>query len=289
MGTLSVAVMRSATSRAVEAPAVSSRSSANSSPPSRAAVSPARMHPRMRRATSTRTSSPATWPNVSLIALKSSRSRRSTEHGRRSRWLRAWAWATRSDRSARFASLVRGSWKAWCVSWLSSSLRSSMSRIVRTIPSIVGSSRRLVTITSAKNHSPPRRRSRHSTGAGAPGRPEISATIASARGWSSGWSRSTSLVPSSSSGRYPRRRSTEGVWYRITVSSEITAIMSEEFCTSDRKRASLARAALSAERRTFSETARYWRTRTAVVRAMAPRTMPSEVWRCEIAEKKSVP
>ncbi len=55
-----------------------SSSTANSSPPSRAAVSAGRTARCTRRPTSASTSSPTAWPSVSLIALKSSRSRNST-------------------------------------------------------------------------------------------------------------------------------------------------------------------------------------------------------------------
>ena len=70
----------------------------------------------------------------------------------------------------------------------------------------------------------------------------------------------------------------------------MTAIMSDEFCTSDRKRASLARAAASAESRTFSRTAKYWRASTAAVSRIAPTTMPpSDGVRRSRADTKSVP
>ena len=49
----------------------------NSSPPWRAATSPARIAPDRRWATSTRSRSPARWPSESLTTLKSSRSRNS--------------------------------------------------------------------------------------------------------------------------------------------------------------------------------------------------------------------
>ena len=66
--------------------------------------------------------------------------------------------------------------------------------------------------------------------------------------------------------------------------------MSEEFCTSERKRASLVLAAASAESLKFSRTAKYWRASTAAVRRIAPTTMPPSdpVWRSR-ADTKSVP
>ena len=51
---------------------------ANSSPPSRATVSSSRSCSPIRRATSSRTASPAWWPRVSLMSLKRSRSMTST-------------------------------------------------------------------------------------------------------------------------------------------------------------------------------------------------------------------
>jgi hypothetical protein len=53
-------------------------STANSSPPSRAHMSSGRTLPRNRAATTRSSSSPAMWPNRSLIALKSSRSMNSS-------------------------------------------------------------------------------------------------------------------------------------------------------------------------------------------------------------------
>ena len=69
---------RSAVSAASCALTTSSSRIANSSPPKRAAVSLARMLVARRSATSRRTSSPAAWPRLSLIVLKSSRSRKMT-------------------------------------------------------------------------------------------------------------------------------------------------------------------------------------------------------------------
>ena len=79
-------------------------------------------------------------------------------------------------------------------------LRSWMSRIVTTSPSIVGSARRFVPMTSAKNICPSRRFRRHSAGAEEPGRAAVSAASARARGTSSGCTSATSFVPASSSG-----------------------------------------------------------------------------------------
>ena len=71
-------------SRSATAAASSGRpciSTANSSPPSRAATSPGRRLPRSRRPTSTSTASPTSWPRMSLTFLKPSRSRASSTHG----------------------------------------------------------------------------------------------------------------------------------------------------------------------------------------------------------------
>ena len=57
---------------------VSSVSTANSSPPSRATRSPSRTEPAIRSVTATSRASPAAWPRESLTTLKSSRSRNRT-------------------------------------------------------------------------------------------------------------------------------------------------------------------------------------------------------------------
>ena len=56
----------------------SSRKTVNSSPPYRAAISPGRMQPTSRRATSHKTRSPTKCPKLSLIVLKPSRSMKQT-------------------------------------------------------------------------------------------------------------------------------------------------------------------------------------------------------------------
>ena len=78
IGWESASSSRSAVSAASWALSTSSSSTANSSPPKRAAVSAPRTLESRRRATSMSTSSPAAWPRLSLISLKSSRSRNST-------------------------------------------------------------------------------------------------------------------------------------------------------------------------------------------------------------------
>ena len=107
-------MMRSAVSAASWADSTPSSRTANSSPPKRAAVSLARMLVPRRLPTSSRTRSPAAWPRLSLIVLKSSRSMKMTARPMWSRRARATAWRTRSANSARFARPVTGSWKAWC-------------------------------------------------------------------------------------------------------------------------------------------------------------------------------
>ena len=100
--------MRSATSTAVSVPSRSSSSTTNSSPPKRAAVSLERMLFERRLATSIRVASPAPWPRLSLIVLKSSMSRNITPSSRSSRLARPIAWRTRSTNSARLGRLVTG-------------------------------------------------------------------------------------------------------------------------------------------------------------------------------------
>src|SRR3954470_19864469 len=84
-GTARASRMRSAVSAASCADSTPSSSTANSSPPKRAAVSLARMLVARRLATSSRTSAPAAWPRLSLIVLKASRSMKMTA---RPMWLR---------------------------------------------------------------------------------------------------------------------------------------------------------------------------------------------------------
>ena len=69
---------RSARSIAIPGSLTSSIKMANSSPPNRAAVSISRTASSRRPATCRSTSSPAAWPRLSLIVLKSSRSRKMT-------------------------------------------------------------------------------------------------------------------------------------------------------------------------------------------------------------------
>ena len=66
--------------------------------------------PRRRSATSTSSSSPAAWPRLSLIVLKSSRSRKRTAAVRRPSIASASAAATCSAKSTRFGRPVSASW-----------------------------------------------------------------------------------------------------------------------------------------------------------------------------------
>ena len=117
--------------------AFSSRT-ANSSPPNRAGVSAGRRVPPRRSPTATSSSSPAPWPRLSLIVLKSSRSRKSTASEKsRSPLARSSACWTRSVKSARLASPVSESCSAWWRSCASSSFRvvmSSIKALKRTTP-----------------------------------------------------------------------------------------------------------------------------------------------------------
>ncbi len=81
----------------------------NSSPPSRARVSPSRRQPANRAPTCRSSSSPASCPRVSLTCLNPSRSRNSrpTDEPRCAR-----ARSSRSNSRARLGRPVRGSWKA---------------------------------------------------------------------------------------------------------------------------------------------------------------------------------
>ena len=95
--------------------------------PSRAAVSPVRMCACRRYATITSSSSPASWPWVSLTALKPSISRKHTASPCCSLHARAMVWARRSGNRARLGRRVSGSkcaWRSRCSWWC---LRSVMS------------------------------------------------------------------------------------------------------------------------------------------------------------------
>ena len=78
IGSPSACWMRAATAVASRASAMSSSRTVNSSPPSRATVSPGRSALPIRAATACSSSSPAWWPSESLTSLKRSRSRKST-------------------------------------------------------------------------------------------------------------------------------------------------------------------------------------------------------------------
>ena len=137
-GTRSSSRSRSATLRASPTLATSSSKMVNSSPLRRATVSAGRKQDCRRRATSTSSSSPRTWPRLSLITLKRSTSRTSTE---KLVWCRRFSSARRCSRrsrkSARFGKPVRTSWKASCRSF-SRSVDSACMRAVtsRTAPLI---------------------------------------------------------------------------------------------------------------------------------------------------------
>ena len=77
-GSASASRMRPATSIASAGCAMSGSSTANSSPPSRATVSPGRTARSRRRATTSSSWSPAGWPRVSLTSLNRSRSSRNS-------------------------------------------------------------------------------------------------------------------------------------------------------------------------------------------------------------------
>ena len=122
-------------------------SSANSSPPSRAAVSDSRTTADSRIAAAASSSSPTLWPIVSFVTLKSSRSTNSTPVVVPSRLARASACAARSWNSRRLGSPVSASWKARYFSSSSSWRCSVTSRKVSTRPPTVLSPRRSLHLT----------------------------------------------------------------------------------------------------------------------------------------------
>ena len=129
-GSSSAASRRSATSRRTSRRGCRRSRMPNSSPPSRAARSEPRRTDRSRSATATRSSSPAPWPRLSLMVLKSSRSRNraAIEPGLRALGKRRRVASTNRRRLVR---PVRGSWKAWKLSCASSARRSATSRSSR--------------------------------------------------------------------------------------------------------------------------------------------------------------
>ena len=113
-GTSSWARMRS-TTRATPSRSIGPFSRrTNSSPPRRAAVSAGRRQPRRRSATVRSSTSPASWPKVSLTGLKPSRSRYRTAGQMRVRPAVSTACRTRSRNRVRLGSPVSGSCSAWC-------------------------------------------------------------------------------------------------------------------------------------------------------------------------------
>ena len=119
--------MRSAIWTATSWLSSSSQSTTNSSPPSRARVSPGRRTPGIRSATPRSRRSPASWPRLSLTALKRSRSMKSTATHELSRRARARAWRSRSSSRARLGRPVSASCSDWRSSSPSKALRSVMS------------------------------------------------------------------------------------------------------------------------------------------------------------------
>ena len=93
-------------------------------------------------AISTSSSSPASWPRLSLITLKRSTSRNSTATSPGLRARRSSAWPRRSRRSVRFGSPVSGSWNAWCSSRSSASERSTATAASAAIRSTIATSTR---------------------------------------------------------------------------------------------------------------------------------------------------
>jgi len=98
-----------ATTRAASADSRSGSTTANSSPPSRATVSPARRQCCMRVPIARSSSSPEPWPSVSFTRLKRSRSTKSSPTCQSLRRACMSACSRRSRKSARFGSPVSGS------------------------------------------------------------------------------------------------------------------------------------------------------------------------------------
>jgi len=114
IGSATAARSRAATSRAAAASLTEGSSTANSSPPSRATMSPGRTLWVSRWATNWSSRSPTGCPRVSLTSLKRSRSssRNPTVAPVRAAW--ASASLVRRISSLRFDRPVSSSWWAWC-------------------------------------------------------------------------------------------------------------------------------------------------------------------------------
>ena len=126
-GARSASSIRWATSTASRSSVNPSSNTENSSPPSRAAVSPARSASESRVATAISSSSPRACPRESLIVLKPSRSRNNTPTAVPDRTARCSACRSRSTNSERFGSSVNGSCSARCTAsaWLRASVNAS--------------------------------------------------------------------------------------------------------------------------------------------------------------------
>ncbi len=176
-------------------------SAANSSPPSRAAVSPLRTASCSRRAAWTRSSSPAWWPMVSLTALKPSRSMKSTAVPWSEVRRPASACPTRRVNRARLGRSVSGSCSALCCNWACRRTRSVTSRLLRMRPPWCR-----LTVDSTLSQPPPPDRNRYSIRVvGSAGGPAARKRRSSCRtpGRSSGWISAASSRPTSSCGRRP--------------------------------------------------------------------------------------
>ena len=153
---------------AAYASSVSSSSTANSSPPRRAVVSAGRSAAGSRRATWTSRSSPAWWPRLSLMVLKSSRSTKSTATSPAGLLQRSSACWSRSANRARLARPVSSSQNARRCSSSASCRRSVTSSPVRTTPATSGSASRFWAVTWKTRYVPSRMRSRQSACAEVP-------------------------------------------------------------------------------------------------------------------------
>ncbi len=227
-----------ASSSASSGSRASSIRTANSSPPSRAAVSLRRRVRESRVPTAPSSWSPVECPRVSLTCLKSSRSMKSRQVSADSRRPRSRARSIRSSSSVRFGSPVSGSWKARWVSSCWSRRCSVTSRRVTTRPPTVGSARKLVQRTSTSTW--PSRRRTHQWSC--PARDSSSRTDASARAArerSRGSTSSGRALPARSA--VPNTAEADGLAYRTVSSSSTIRMTSEVLRTRVRKYASLSR------------------------------------------------
>ena len=214
---------------------------ANSSPPSRAAVSDLRMLATRTPPIDWSSASPAEWPRRSLASFRPSMSRNRTATCSSVRALRSSAWSSRLRKSARLPRPVSESWNAWYDSSSASRSRSVTSWPDTMSPPTEGSSTRL---TRASSKGTARGRPRWIrwtvtvTGVPDPAPSAARSSAADSSGRSRRSTRSASGRPSTTSGSWPSMR-VRAPEHDMTVPSGATSMVTTAaFWTTARNRAS---------------------------------------------------